>query len=119
MESELEIFLSSKDWSKFIDATENPPEPNDALKKAAEEFKDWNLEKTDYAGIATGEKMSGSGIPFGRLEEIYTLKLTKEEMIALIELLRREGNKDQSLLKFKIQHELEHGQSVPVQTDVM
>jgi uncharacterized protein (DUF1778 family) len=33
------IKLSDRDWDKLMSALENPPEPNEALKRAAERYK--------------------------------------------------------------------------------
>jgi hypothetical protein len=34
------ITLSERDFKTFVDAINNPPEPNDALKKALKDYKD-------------------------------------------------------------------------------
>lgn len=37
------IKLSDRDWDAFMAALDNPPEPNDALKKLMKEFGPWTV----------------------------------------------------------------------------
>ena len=39
IEQHTTIKLSARDWDKLMTALENPPEPNEALKKAAERYR--------------------------------------------------------------------------------
>jgi uncharacterized protein (DUF1778 family) len=39
IEEHTTIKLSPRDWAKLMTALENPPEPNDALQKAAERYR--------------------------------------------------------------------------------
>jgi uncharacterized protein (DUF1778 family) len=45
-EPEATIKVSARDWDGFMAALDNPPEPNDALKKLMKEFGPWTVPAT-------------------------------------------------------------------------
>lgn len=57
------IALSERDWDAFVAALDNPPAPNDALKKLMTEFGPWEDQGSFKAVIAAQKKKIGKQKP--------------------------------------------------------